>query len=339
MAWMNGKGLAMVAGEWGEDLEPAIKNGSPAGPELAVAYTLALDWKKLKTLAKAGAWGSSEFMRHAFLARAERETGAPEEGVTEWSAAIQLAEQAPARLAVLEKLATSWGWRPETEDLLWLIAGSAENPRDALSALSERYAARGDTHQLYRVWTRVLEIDPNDETAKNNWASLSLLLGLDTGRATQIASELNERNPTEPHFAATYALAMYLQGRTADGLATMRRLTDEQLKAPGAAAYYGILLAAEGGNDAAKFIKLGKTGALLPEEQKLLEDASEPSQGDTTAMQTTNFLFHRPPLCDRRSMTEEAAPHAFTDRPFQQELPALVNLFRARSPAPKKREK
>ena len=337
MAWLSGKGLAMAAADWAGELPEEMKRGAPVGPETAVVYTLLLDWKKLKPLASSGDWGTSEFLRHAFLARALRETGGAENGATEWSAAVNLAEESPARLPVLQTLATSWGWRPETEALLWLIAGSAENPRDALAALSERYTARGDTHQLYRVWTKVLEIDPNDEMTRNNWAALSLLLGLERNRATEIGTELAEKNPKDAHFVSTYAFAMYLQGRTEDGLAAMRRLAPEQLEAPGVALYYGLLLAAEGGSDAARYLELGKKAPLLPEEEKLLAEAGAPVTSERRSFSAMNSLFHRPPQCDRRGASDEDGGWSFARSSSRQEVSDLVNLFRAASPTAKKR--
>ena len=100
---------------------------------------------------------------------------------------------------------------------------------------------------------------------------LSLLRNEDVSNASQNARSIYERNPKKPDYAATYALALHLQGRTEDGLAVFRKLSPEILHQPAIAGYYGLLLASSGQKDLAReFQQLGEKTAILPEEKALL---------------------------------------------------------------------
>ncbi len=310
LAWTNKQGLALVANDWMKGLATEVASQPPAAVEIADAYLLLLDWKSLKKFTTGPLdWGNAEFQRLAFQARALRELGEESASVEQWSMSVKLAEIQPARLLTLERKAQSWGWRKETNDLLWLIAGTSEDPRAALNTLARNYAASKDTRQLCKVWQRISGLNPDDPVAKGNWALLSLLLGIDLDSAADAAEELSSHHPSDPRIALTYAYALYLHGHTEEGLQAMRALPPQELLEPAVAAYYGFLLAAEGNADAGKFLELAKTASLLPEEEKLVLEAGRPALDGMPASPHFNHLFHRPAVCDRFT-SEDVFPHS-----------------------------
>lgn len=118
---------------------------------------------------------------------------------------------------------------------------------------------------------------PDDPGVRNNFAFLSLLSGIGNAKAGAMAKETFDRQPHNPHVAATYAYALYLQGRYQDGLGVLNHFGAPQVKAAGAALYLALLQEAIGQKEAAlrsaACIDLRK---LLPEERVLLQKVSSP---------------------------------------------------------------
>ena len=85
---------------------------------------------------------------------------------------------------------------------------------------------------------------------------------------------MDEQEPKNPDYAATYAFSLYLQGDVKKALQALAGFSEAELERPQIAAYYGVLLANIGDfSRAAKFLDLGEKANLLPEEKKLVEKA------------------------------------------------------------------
>ena len=97
-----------------------------------------------------------------------------------------------------------------------------------------------------------------------------------TQGAQSLAAELYKQAPEDPTIASTYALALHVQGKSAEGRAVLEKLPPAQLHTPGLAAYYAILLASTGATaDARPYFELAEKAPLLPEEKKLLTAAAK----------------------------------------------------------------
>jgi len=275
VGWMNNHRLALLARDWLKKLPVETTTKPPVALKLAESDVLVADWNALLALTKDPSWGNFEFMRLAFLSRALDEKGDKTGSDLKWSAAAALAANSPNQLDTLEKTAAGWGWDGRLEALLWSIAGSSNHPQQALQTLAGRYEKIGDTRDLYRVMSELLDHDVTNSQLKNDWAMLSLLLQADPNGAVQAAEELYDANPTNPHTAATYAFALYMTNRTDDALDVMRKLPQEQLNIPSISAYYGIMLAAIRSPDATKYLNQAKGVHFLPEEESLLAKARE----------------------------------------------------------------
>jgi hypothetical protein len=281
LSWLSSDRLAMLAIAWANQLPVEVARKGPVRVAVTDCYVAANDWAGLQDLCKDRDWGDLEFLRHAYLSRASRERGDGLGSRSEWNAALQGAGSDGERLFTLEQGVAKWGWKPETESLLWMLGKDAQRQTSALAALYQYYADKGDTGSLYRVVARLCEIKADDEKAQNNFAQLSLLLNLNLEHAHQVAEQLYRKYPTNPIFAATYAFSLYRKGQYVQASTVMGKLDPAQLEEPGTAAYYGLFLAATGDKSkAVEYLNKGAEARLLPEEKILLQNARNKTNGN-----------------------------------------------------------
>jgi len=186
---------------------------------------------------------------------------------------------------MLARYATVWGWEEETRDLLWVVARGSANQKWALDALFQIYLSKRDSGGLLKVSSRMLELNPQSVVDMNNVILLSLLRSTNIDQSISMATTAFNKDPTNPGVASTYAFALHLQGKTADGLKIMRGLSEKDLSDPSYAAYFGVLLT-DGGtpDEAQKYLEIakkeiaGKGSKLLPEEEALVNKALEKLQ-------------------------------------------------------------
>jgi cellulose synthase operon protein C len=272
--WMNSQRLALLAIDWSKRLLPEMFGSIPFRFALADGYVRLRDWDALKAMLQRGSWGRGEPVRRALQAKVARETGDDVGFEKNWAAALGAAEGNPERLKLLQAIAFRWGWVDKGTAVLWMLAENPAARRDALQALYRHYAEQRDTTGLYRALSRLVAVTPHDPAMRNNFAQISLLLKAETFRARAIARELHEAHPHDAAFASTYAFALFESGDVKGAVKVMSQLTPEQLHDPSIAAYYGIVLAGAGQNDAAReYFALAEKAPLLPEEEELVTRA------------------------------------------------------------------
>jgi len=278
IAWMNNSGMALVALDYVRGIDQAMVSKWPVPSELAKSYVRLADWDGLERFTKNGRWPQLDFIRRAFLARSFREKNKPEMADREWAAAEKEALTDVRSLEALERTTVEWGWTNEAVELLWQMAKTPEKQVEALHSLYKHYAKQRDTQGLYRVLTRLSELEPTDRAVRNNLAQIALLLNADPARARKIAAELYREEPGNGTYASTYAFALYSQGDVNQALKIMNSLSVDQLQDPGTSAYFGIFLTAAGRRqDAEPYLVRGATASLLPEEKVLLDRAQAAS--------------------------------------------------------------
>lgn len=274
LSWMSANHEAVLGIEWAKRLPAAALEQRPVFVALADCFAAASDCAGLRLWTRKFAWKDLDFLRHAYLAYAHRSCGDTREADLEWTRALQAANNVDA-VMTLQRAAAKWGWKDESVDLLWQLAKDRGQQKGALATLNEYYTTNADTNNLYKVSSRLLQISPNDPMIKNNFAQLSLLLGINTEAAEAMAKQLHQQSPKDPNFASTYAFALYVRGDSRGALKVMNSLSAEDLRRPEIAAYYGVILAA--GSDRSKapsFLELGREAKLLPEEKALVEKAT-----------------------------------------------------------------
>jgi tetratricopeptide (TPR) repeat protein len=279
ISWMNDSGLSAGAVTWIETLPPETLAQPAIAAPLASCYVATKNWPGLIALVKDANWAGLDYLRLTFFARALLEQGDTNGFLARWNAAKSAAAKTPESLRRLYQVGSVWGWKGEVRDLLWMVAEDSKEPAWALSILYKYYDEKHDTRGLHRVFTRMADLEPDNDAVQNNYAMFALLLKSNVDRAFNIAHDLFEKHKTDPSFVSTYAYALYLQDRGDEGLKVLESLGQSQLEEPSTAAYYGILLASTGRvEQARKYLALAKTEEMLPEEVQLLTGAKQTTE-------------------------------------------------------------
>ena len=277
-AWMQANHLLPESIAWLTHLPAALQTAEPVRLAVADGYLQGSDWPKLRDFVSVGNWGELDFLRLALVSRAWSELDIKPVADSNWGAAVTAAGNRFSALTTLLGLAEQWQLPAQKEALLERIVAKFPQEHWAQQALEQSYFNAGKTTELYQLYTRLFSLFPRENGVKNNLVATSLLLKTNLAQTCQWAAEIYAQTTNEPVIASTYAYAQHLQGRDADGLAALQKLTPAQLQNPSIALYYGLLLAANGKNaEAAPYFQIARTqGQLLPEEQQLLNAALVP---------------------------------------------------------------
>jgi hypothetical protein len=275
-AWMLANERGAEAIQWLTGLPAAMRTQSAVRLALADAYLQAEDWRALHDLTTRNDWEELNFLRLALAARAWSQLGAQQSADSNWRSAVSAAGNRYGALTALLGLAERWKLPREREVLLELIAEKFPAERWAQELLEQWYVARGKTAELNAHYARTLVAFPDSPVLKNNLAFTSLLLKTNLARAFQYAAEAYAAG-TNTVTASTYAFALHLQGRTAEGLVVLQQLAPAELQTPDVALYHALLLGANGDtNQARACLKLARTKTQwLPEERQWLTAAGE----------------------------------------------------------------
>lgn len=274
LSWMNNNNLSRLTLMWAENLPNDRSERVPVCISLAEAHALLGNWGRLKSLLRVQKWGDLEFQRVALTARAARAEDDAPGAQSHWAAAVVMAGDRKENVEALQRFAIAWGWNEEYVGLLWRIAESRNAPETALQQLLRKYSAEGSTRDLLRVFTRMLDLDRQNLTTKNNVAYALLLLNLETERANVLAFEVRSADTDNPQFAATYALALHAKDKFDGALKVMQQLDERDLREPATALAYGIVLASKDMKaEAATYLDIAEKSRLLPEERMLAEKA------------------------------------------------------------------
>lgn len=273
ISWISSKRGVIPAVEFANTLPKPFLQGPECGIPLAACYLAQRDWNALLELTGGAKWGGYEFVRFAYLARSQRETGANVYGT--WESAIAAAGSLQT-LRELERLVTGWGpdWKQQSDQTLTELWEKWSDPMARLY-LFRKYVKEGNTYRLRDIATELMKADPSNQKIANNYAMFSLLLNLDVPGDAKIAKDLYEAEPANSAYASTYAYALLLIGKPELGLKVMENLGEVQFSDPAVAAYYGILLEANNKPEKAiAYLELAdQKGSLLPEERTLVKTA------------------------------------------------------------------
>jgi hypothetical protein len=273
-SWMNAHGLASEAEDWIRALPLMKQINQPVPIALAELLITQRRWNALNDFTANSNWQELNFMRLAYNARALRESDDDANARRHWRQIMILCERDPQRLAMLARLLEGWQWSTELEEVYWRLVQLGKNRRQALQSLFRMFADKGETRQMLRVSQRAVQINPRDLIAKNNLASLSMLLKESASAAYKMAEENHRVQPANPAFAVTHAFALVLQKREKEAKAIFENISPDILEVPAVAAYYGLVLAALGDPRAASYLDIAvKSAKLLPEELTLIEKA------------------------------------------------------------------
>lgn len=245
------------------------------------------DWAGLKSAIDgqnwadpARPWVDLEFMRHAYIARCLRGQNLTEAASAEWVVALKAASSSryPAmqkgNLRSLFELALTWHWNSEEEDVLWAVVNQYPEEKWAFPILRNALVNWHRTRSLVQLLNTVYKRNPDDLAIKNDLAAIAMLLGDQELKPYELAREVFEKEPKNPIYASTYAFSLYLQGKNGEALKAMQQVPPEGLKDPSIAAYYGLILKANGNKvEARRYLDQTTKAQFLPEEQALFDQA------------------------------------------------------------------
>jgi len=255
--------------KWSEKLDPAVTDSPTVRSARAECLTTLARWDLLLRLARSDSWGPQEFRRYAYLARAQAEAGDTASSNGSWANAIRACYVDRWRLMQIAGMATSWGWKEQAREVLW-VAAYAVSPDWALQQLYQGYSSERNTPDMLRVVRRMVDVDGSNLGAKNNVAVFSLLLQQNVQEALLLTQELVKLKPEEPIFRATYAFALLSDGRIEESLQAIEHITPELRADPAFALYSAMIYQANGDAKKAReyLAKIDRT-KLLPEEERL----------------------------------------------------------------------
>lgn len=269
-SWLNSNSRASETLQWLDSLPSFLTDVVPVQMAEANACVEARDWSRLQKRLEAQNWAEYEYLRLTFLTRALREQRRLELSAPVWQRAVAEAARRPETLLALAQLVASWGWQIESEQLLLRVGRQYPQYRWVFGILQELYINRGDTqalNKLYQVW---MELEPAAPILKNNFAATLLLLGRDLDRATMLAQEAYNAEPTNVIVASTLAFALTRRGEFSRALQLLNSFPEDQLRHPAVAGYYALALYAGGNTTRAKqFAQIALAQRLLPEERAL----------------------------------------------------------------------
>ncbi len=272
--WQESAGAIPEGLAWLQSLPPDLRTNQPVALLVANFHNALKDWRGLQLALEHQDWQTSDFLRHAFLARALRGQELTDSSKAEWEQALRAASGQKMSRTMLVRMAASWGWQSETEELLWTIINQYPSEKWADQALSQIMFAGGRTRSLMQLFSQELKRTPSDLAAKNNLAMTAMLLDAKDLKPYDLAREVHEQAPTNSFYAATYAYSLYKQGKKAEALQVMQQLKPQDLDRPATAGYYGIILKATGDTAKAKiYLEKASKAVVLPEEKTLFAQA------------------------------------------------------------------
>jgi tetratricopeptide (TPR) repeat protein len=259
---------------WVQSLPPVTRTNLPVPLVEADIQITLQNWSDMVTNLATQSWGELECSRMACLSRAYREQGMAASAKTAWLGALRATDQRGSLLTQLLAITGRWNWRAEQEDVLWAIVDRFPKEQWATQALSERLYNEGRTSLLLTLFRQAAEKDRTNLMTLNNLAVTALLLERWDQKPHELAREVYMKEGTNAAYVSTYAYSLLVQQKPAEALKIIEQLQPAQLRNPGTAAYYGIILSGAGQAEKAKqYLELASKARLLPEEQKLVEKA------------------------------------------------------------------
>ncbi|HWB57969.1 MAG TPA: hypothetical protein VG733_00690 [Chthoniobacteraceae bacterium] len=233
----------------------------------------------LDALLKDPVWNNVTPLRMAVQERIRRaehpqENARDKDGAAQWGAILKAAGRNDAMLAILARMAFTWGWMDEYAQTLWATADAVPSSApDMLDNLFQYYLRARDARDAQRVLSRQLQLQPDNPELQNNFAFLSFLLGVETGRAEKMSEDLCLAHPGTALYVSTRAFGLLKAGKAAEGLQLFGKLDVKQLQGTPAGVCYGYLLAATGDKRALEYLDGAEKWAGFPEEIGMIRQA------------------------------------------------------------------
>lgn len=258
---------------WVATLPDATRADQDVQRMVAEALLRLNDSPGLEAYLRGTTWPRHEYLRQALLAHAYRAMGRSADFAAAWKLALIDAGTDLRKATALLARVDEWRWLNERYEVIWKLFALTPTNTSVQQLLITWERHQGNTTNLNRLFTRVVEVQPRDPVAANNLAYTDLLLDSNFERASLMARKLATIAPQNPFYATTYAFALLKQGHPADALARLDALTATQRTDPVRMLIKARCLAALGQASAAADLMEGVIlRGMLPEELKIAEE-------------------------------------------------------------------
>lgn len=243
-----------------------------ATPEMKTSDALLAtgDWKSLATQLRQGSWGAQEHLRMALTALAARERSDPSSARSYWRSALASASGEAEKLRQLEVLATRWGWRDETTEVLARRYAINPSDRGTFDLLMNHYREEGRTAEMVSVLESYVSAHPGDRDQAGELAYYRMLSGLDISRAYLAARDTYEAAPQERGARLVYAFALWKQNRPQEAMELIEGIESAEADlVPAALLRAAVLADLNRAEEARATLERFDHERALPEEAKL----------------------------------------------------------------------
>lgn len=240
-------------------------------------------WDDARGPISRGAWGAvpPDALQLAFSVRLlDRQTRSQLQQDL-WNEALRASAKSLTGLQILNRLAVTWSWGPETATTLLVIIRQHPSATWAYAALADHYAAGKDTPNLKGVIALWREAEPARNDVEARWARLQLLTEppILTGSAQASLARLHAADHANPDVTTSLALLRWQQKKVPEALVLLETLPAITRRRPDIALYNGLFLSAAGRRAEAREVLSGvDPDNLLREEVALLQTANQASR-------------------------------------------------------------
>lgn len=275
--WMATRGLSHEALAWLETLDPASRTGPSVLSACANAAGQMQDWRLLHRYLDEGAWGrvNGDVLDLAFASNVQRERLGQSKGRATFGDAIELAAPSLPDLKVLDRLCALWRLPEENEAVWRQMTVSFPKEPVAWAALFTVAEKAGKSAEFAKLAKDRAQAVPRDASTRALDLYVSVLVRQANPTALETARSALLQSDALPDERAAGALLLLRENTPAEAIIAFSPIVAQLPRYPRAAFIYGIVLTAAGQTDeGAKFLALLPPERRLPEEKKLLADAT-----------------------------------------------------------------
>ena len=272
--WLLVQGKADDADRWVATLPPALAATPDIATVRAEIASVTKDWDRFSQLLETGAWGPvpKEVVQLAMAAHV-LDGRSPALRKAAWTEALAAAGANLPAHGVLLRIAQTWQWDDETEQVLWAIVHLDPSQVWAHTALINVFRQRGDGVKMLGVVSVLHNAATSSSTYHHDWALLTMLVAptanWDSPKVT--AKELYLADPTNPSYATAYALALTQAGKADEARLILEKLPLADREYPVRAAYLAFVYGhCRRRTEFEKYAALAAPAHLLKEERVLI---------------------------------------------------------------------
>lgn len=272
--WIVSRREGPLALAWLDSQRPELAADPAVIAATAEAALQAGQWPRLRRLLEMGAWGPAppEVISGAFALQARRNPRDEARGTWNWL--LERTQGGRTGLRLLWRLARAWKWDVEADRTLRTIIRLHPGENWAWEALAGQLLQKRDAAELLQHFERWAKAAPQMPRVQAERAVLAALLGRLTPEIQEQVATLRKSHRDDPGCALASALVLRQRGNLTGALAELQQVRLPYRAEPRLALYHGVMLSEAGRpEESAELLQLTRPAGLLPEEQKLREEA------------------------------------------------------------------